>query len=531
MMRCAIYILAVPLVAMAVHSLPAADFQKQEITFNLQAEPRSLDPHVANGIPEAHVILNVIEGLTRTNEKGQAVPAIAREWEVSPDGKTYTFHLRDVKWANGDMVTAQDFVYGWRRCLAPATAGEYAYQLYFVEGAEEFSTGKTADPATIGVTALSTNTLQVRLKNPTSFFPSVLAHYAYSPLNEKWLGAHPNWTTNVQEYPSNGPFRIAEWRRGDRIILEKNPTYYNAQSVKLNRIVMTMITNDSTALLQWQSGKIDVTDSVPLPDIPRLKTEGKYRSEPYLGVYYVAVQNQARPFDDPRVRRAFALSVNRQQIVQAILRGGQKPAFALVPPATSKDGSKDFRETGGDLFRENIAEAKRLLAEAGFPNGRGFPRIKYLFNDREDHRIIAQALQNMWMTALNVRVDLDVQEWKVYLQNRQHHNYQLARAGWIGDYFDPVTFLDMFSSKSGNNDFQYENAAFDNALADAKKTSDAATRNRLMHDAEKRLIADDMAVIPLYFYVKEFVEASNVKGIVRNALGYMYFDQAYVSEK
>jgi len=439
--------------------------------------------------------------------------------------------LREAKWSNAEPVTAQDFVYGWRRCLSPELAGEYAYQIFFVEGAEEFNSGKTTDPATIGVKALDDRTLQVHLKNPTPFFLSALAHYAYSPLKESWVTAHPQWTTTPGEYLCNGPFTLAAWKHNDELTMKKNPNYYNAAKVNLDAVVVTMITLDSTALAQFRAGKVDMTDNVPLPDIPMLKQTGEYNTNSYLGTYYVAFENKTKPFDDPRVRRAFALAINRRQISDAILRGDQKPAYAIVPPGISLEGARDFRDEGGELFREDVKEAKKLMTEAGFPDGRGFPTVKYIYNKLEQHEQIGQALQGMWQSALGVRVELDVQEWKIYQQNRQHHQFQLARAGWIGDYLDPVTFLDMFYSHAGNNDVEYQNHAFDQLLDQSKATTAPAERAKLLHDMEKKVIAEDMAVAPIYFYVNQFLQKPYVKGVTRNALGYIYFDKASVEGK
>ena len=522
---------AVVLAVAAAAFLPraAAGADDRKITYNLGADPRTLDPALANGVPEAHVILNIIEGLTRTDEKGEPVPAMAERWEVSPDGRTHTFHLRDARWMNGEPVTADDFVYGWLRNLDPRTGGEYAYMLFLVEGAEDYNAGKTTDTATVAVRAVNDKTLEVRLKNPTPYFLSALAHYAFAPLKESWVKAHPKFASEPENYPSNGPFTLADWRHGDRLILRKNPAYYNADKVWLDTLVMTTISNESTALLQWEAGESDITDTVPLPDIPRLKAEGKYRSNPYLGVYYVAFQNTRKPFDDPRVRKAFSLAINREQIARAILRGGQPAATALVPPGIQMNG-RDYREAGGSLFKEDVAEAKRLLAEAGYPNGRGFPRVRYLFNDMESHRTIGEALQDMWRTNLGVRVDLDVQEWKVYLQNRKQKNYQMARAGWIGDYLDAITFLDMFTSGSGNNDFGYINPDFDRLVEQAKAETDSTRREKLLREAEQMVIARDMAVAPIYFYLHQYLQKPRVTGVTRNPLGYIYFDRARLDD-
>jgi oligopeptide transport system substrate-binding protein len=501
----------------------------RRITFNLSGEPKTIDPHLATGVLDAYVINELIEGLTTLDEKGLPQPAMAERWDVSPDGKTYTFHLRQAKWTNGEPVTAADFVFGWRRSLAPETASEYAYQVFLVEGAEEYNSGKTKDPATVGVRAIAPDTLEVKLKNPTPYFLSLLAHIAYAPAPEKVVRANPRWASDPATYVGNGPFTLAEWRHNDRIVLKKNPAYYAADSVKLDGIDMTMIANESTALLQWEGGKVDILETyVPLPDVPRLKKEGKLQVAPYLGTYYVAVQNAQKPFNDVRVRKAFALALNRRQITESILRQGQPPALALVPPGITLQDGKDYRKSGGDLFKEDIAEAKRLLAEAGYPNGRGFPRVKYLFNDIQQHRTIGEALQQMWQQNLGVKVDLQVQEYKVYLQNLHAENYQLARAGWIGDFLDPVAFLDMYVTGAGNNDFKYSSAEFDKLVADSRATTDTVARMELLRKAEKKAIGDDMAVIPLFFYIDPFLQKPNIKGVVRNPLGYVYLKGATI---
>lgn len=507
-------------------------FAEQRVVFNLQGEPKTLDPHLATGVLDAYVINQLIEGLTILDEKGQPQPALADKWTVSPDAKTYTFHLRPAKWTTGDPVTAYDFVFGWRRSLAPETASEYAYQVFLVQGAEEYNSGKVKDPASVGVRAISPDTLEVKLKNPTPYFLSLLAHIAYMPLPEKAVRANPKWATDPATYIGNGPFTLAEWRHNDRIVLRKNPNYYAASMVKLDAIAMMMIVNESTALLQWEAGKLDIIETyVPLPDIPRLKQQGKLQVAPYLGNYYVAVQGEQKPFNDVRVRKAFAMALNRRQITESILRAGQPPALALVPPGITLPDGSDYRAKGGDLFKEDVAQAKKLLADAGYPNGRGFPRVKYLFNDVQQHRTIGEAIQQMWQQNLNVHVDLQVQEYKVYLQNLHTENYQIARAGWIGDFLDPVSFLDMFVTGAGNNDFKYSNKDVDKLVADSRATTDTAVRMELLRNAEKKIIGEDMAVIPIYFYIDPFLQKANIKGIIRNALGYLYFRDAYVEPK
>lgn len=493
------------------------------LRFNLAGEPKTLDPHLSTGVLENYVIYQLIEGLMLVDEKGNAKPGMAEKWAVSEDGTSYTFTLRQATWSNGDPVTAQDFVYGWRRCLDPKTAAEYAYQLYPLKGAQEFNTGRSADPGSIGAVAESDRVLTVHLNHPTPYFLPLLSHYAFAPLNEKWVTAHPDWSANPSAYLVNGPFKLKEWRHRDRIILEKNPGYYNAGTVGLDAIDMSIIANESTALLQYETGKLDLLVEVPLPDLPRLKTSKEFHTVPYLGTYYIALNNGQKPFNDARVRKAFAIAIDRTQITRAILRGGQPEAFGIIPPGIEMTGAGDYRKTTGNMFSTNVAEAKKLLAEAGYPNGRGLPPVKYLYNDMEMHRTIAEAMQRMWQVNLGVRVTLQVQEYKTYLQTLHSKNYQMARAGWIADFSDPMAFLDMYESGAGNNNFAYSNAAFDKLLESIRATADPAKRLQQIQSAEKILIGQDMAVIPLYYYVKQYLAKPVVKGVLISPTGTIDF--------
>ncbi len=519
------------LAAMAIFVMAPAAYSAT-VTYNLSGEPKTLDSALATGVLESHVITQLIEGLVRLDENGQATPGTAEKWEISDNKTSYTFFLRDAQWSNGDAVTAGDFVFGWTRTLAPATAAEYAYQLYPVKGAEAYNKGQNSDPAAVGVTVENSKVLTVTLKNPTPYFLSLLGHYAFNPLNEKWVGAHPDWALTPAEYLVNGPFQLAEWRHRDQITLKKNPQYYAADKVRLDEIIMTMISNEATALLQWETGKIDIIEThIPLPDVPRLKKQGVLQTVPYLGTYYVALQHEKKPFDDPRVRRAFALAVDREQITRAILRGGQPEALALVPPGIDIEGVGDYRKSTGDLFKQNVAEAKKLLAAAGYPNGRGLPPVRYTYNDLQMHRTIGEALQRMWLENLGVRVQLQVQEYKVYIQTLHSKNFQTLRAGWIGDFIDPTAFLDMFVSGAGNNSFNYSSDVFDGLLQKSRQTTDTVARTALLRQAEKQLIAEDMAVIPLFYYVNHYLQKPHVKGVVRNPTGTLDFREAYLDSK
>jgi oligopeptide transport system substrate-binding protein len=498
-----------------------------QLIYNLGLEPKTLDPHKATGVKESHVILNILEGLVTLDGNAQPQPGMATHWEMTPDGRKFTFHLRtNAVWNTGQPVTAEDFVFAWRRVVDPATAAPYAEQLFFVEGAEEIATRRQTDHTQLGVRALTSHTLEVTLRDPAPFFPVVVSHYTYLPLPESHLRQHPDWSARPETYLSNGPFTLETWRPNDRIILRRNPKYWNADRVQLDSVLMTMIVSESTALLQFEAGKLDLTEKVPLPDQRRLEQKGMLRLEPYLGTYFVAFHTQVKPFDDPRVRMAFSLAVDRDRLTRAVVRSGSRPARAFVPPGISL-GGQDYRETVGDLIKEDHDKARQLLADAGFPRGRGFPRVRYLTNDLELHRAVSQALQAMWQEVLGVRVELQFKEWKVYLDDKQRGNFQMARYGWIADYTDPISFLGLAASTNSNNHMQFRDEKMDGLLADLRTTIEPSERLQAAAQAERHLI-EQAVVAPLYFYANDILESNRIGGVTRNALGTLCFRRAFV---
>ena len=499
-----------------------------ELVYNLGTEPETLDPVKSSGIPESIVILNCIDTLVTIDDAGRTVPALAESWDVSDDGLTYTFHLREAEWTNGDAVTAGQFVDTWLRALAPETAAQYAYMLYTVAGAEEYNTGKVDDPSTVGLGAPEPRRLIVKLEAPTPHFPSMLAHSTYAPFHRDTVKAGPReWRVNPETYVGCGPFRIAEFKSHNRIVLEKNPTYWDADAVSLERIVMLMIEQESTALAAFEAGQIDVMQRPPLPAVKKLKKDGRLQSAPQIGTYYISFNCEKAPFDDARVRRAFTMAVDRRTITEKITQMGEKPALAFVPFGIA-DIEGDFREVGGDLAVDgDFDEARRLLAEAGYPGGKGLPAISYLYNTKEMHKVIASELQYRWKKELGVEVELRNTEWKVYLRAKRDGDYQIGRGGWIGDYPDPMTFLDTFITASGNNNSHWSNARYDELITGARLEDDPAKRMGMLHEAESVLMKD-LPIAPLYFYVDPFLEKPGVSGIVRTPLGYRYFKRANV---
>lgn len=506
--------------------------QEMVIRMNIGTNPPSLDPRVTTGLPESHVEIALFEGLMRLDEKGNAIPGAAERYEVNDDATVFTFYLRDgLKWSNGDPLTAEDFVWTWKSVLDPLLASEYAYQLYYIKGAEEMNTF-TSDPKwenasdeeikaeferlaqNFGAVALDDKTLRVTLEAPTPYFLSLTAFHVYYPVHRASVEANPEaWFRNPDTLVGNGPFKLVSWTDKDKVIVEKNPNYWGANEVKLDKIEFYLIEEESTATTMFENGELDIIESgVNTAELDRLKEQypNELKILPDLGIYYYLFNVEKEPLNDKRVRQALALAIDRNAIVTQITKGGQVPAYALVPEGIP-EGNGDFRLNGGDFFQEDVEKARQLLAEAGYPNGQGFPTLTILYNTSEGHQRIAEAIQEMWKNNLGINVQLTNQEWGVYLDSRSTGDYEIARAGWIGDYIDPMTFIDMFVTGGGNNDTNWGNAQYDALVNTAKKSADAAERYKAMHEAEA-ILMDEMPIMPIYFYTRVIMVSEDVEG-------------------
>jgi len=488
--------------------------KEQVLRVRYGGEPENLDPEKATGVPEANYLQAMFEGLTELDNDGLPKPAAAEKWEVSPDGLVYTFHLRANKWSNGDPVTAQDFVYAWKRLLNPTTAAEYAYMLFPIKGAEAYNNGKGSADA-VGVKAIDDKTLEVTLEKPTAYFLGVLAHNSAYPVNPKVVEANGDkWAGDIATLVGNGAFKATEWQHGSKLVMVKNDQYWDKDKVKLNKIEWTLVEEAATALSMFENNQLDFVDEPPMMEVERLKKENKLQIAKLIGSYYYEFNTKKAPFDNPKVRKAFALAIDREAIVKEVLHDVHKPLYAWIPYGfTNPETKKDLREEGGDLFKANVEEAKKLLAEAGYPDGKGLPTITLLYNTNESHKAVAEAVQEMWKKNLGVTVELLNQEWKVFLGSRKSGDFQVARAGWIGDYTDPMTFGDYLLTNGGNNYGRYSNPAYDKLIATAQGTLDQNVRMQAMHDAEK-IAMDDMAVAPIYSYSHYFTLNPKVKGLV-----------------
>lgn len=493
---------------------------RAELVFLNGAEPESIDPALITGQPDGRVAYALFEGLTSFDAAGKPQPGVAERWDISPDGHVYTFHLRrDAKWSNGAPVTAHDFLASWRRALAPKTAAEYAYQLYYVRGAKDFNEGKVKDFSGVGLRVVDDFTFEVTLENPTPFFLDLTSFVTLLPVHmptvERCEREGMNWT-KPENIVGNGAFTLDEWRLFDRIRLKRSETYWNKAKIGMASIDVLPSGRPMTAFNFYATGQADLMMDkglAPTSLMNELKGRADFHAAPFLGNYFIRFNAARKPFNDPRVRLAFSLVIDKQLIVDKITRAGEVPAFSLVPPGTAG------YEPPPGLTRDP-ERARTLLAEAGFPGGKGFPVVYYLFKGDSDlDRDIAVELQGMFARELGVTIQLQQQEWKVYLASLSAGDYDLCRSTWVGDYADPNTFMDMFVTDGGNNRTGWSNAAYDKAIEAATREIDPAKRFAIFREAEKLLISEEAPICPLYYYVGiQFYDGERLGGIESNVL-------------
>jgi len=495
--------------------------------YALEAEPATLDPARSTAIPESLVELHIFEGLTRFDAQNQPVPGVAEKWEMSPDGLKYVFYLRNnARWSNGEPVTAQDFEFAWKRVLDPALASENAYMLYPLKNGQAYNEQKaTADE--VGVKAVGEHILEVTLEKPTAYFLSLTSFHAFYPLHRPTVTAQPDtWAGDTATLIGNGPFKISHWVHSGKIEFVKNEQYWDAAAVKLTKMEWPISDSQTTRLAMVENKQADMMVEPPVVEFDRLSQTGLLKISPFIGTYYYVFNTRKAPFDNVKVRTAFALAITREALVNNVVKGGKKPAYAWVAPGLLNPATgSDFRVEGGNFAGEDAALAQRLLAEAGYPGGAGLPPVTLLYNTGELHKSIAEALQAMWKKNLGVDVTLTNQETKVFLASRAQGEFQIARASWVGDYADPMTFMDVF--KDPTNDAKYNNPAYNSLIEQAQATVDQTVRMTAMHTAEKMLF-DEAVIIPIYFTTQPLVAQPYVKGYFWSVLGLADFKTAYI---
>jgi oligopeptide transport system substrate-binding protein len=481
------------------------------------SEPQGIDPHIVTGVPEHHILISLCEGLTipNPNPKGSDgyIPGTAESWTISDDGKEYIFKLnKNAKWSNGDSVTAYDFVWSWKRILTASLGSQYPDMLYYLVGAYEYHNGEIDNFDEVGVKALDSHTLKVNLKNPTPFFIGLLSHYSTWPVHKETVlkfgdidDRNGEWT-RPGNFVCNGPFQLKTWELNNKIVVEKNPYYYDASMVRLNEIHYYPVSNVMTEDRMFRAGQLHLTSSMPTQKCPIYIEEKNpnLKIDPYMGTYFYRINTENETLSDVRVRKALAYSIDRQLLVDKVTQCGQIPAYSFTPP-----GSNGYQPSTEIPY--NPVLAKQLLTEAGYSPENPFPKLEILFNTNEGHRKVALAIQQMWQNELGIEVELVNQDWKVYLSREMVGDFQISRAGWIGDYEDPNTFLDLMRPNRGNNKTGWENMDFDALVEEANTINDQEKRYELLNEAEKILI-DNMPIIPLYTYVRVYQLSPDVKG-------------------
>ncbi|WP_302537662.1 peptide ABC transporter substrate-binding protein [Clostridium saudiense] len=516
----------------------ASDTVKQELVFNLGADPETIDPTINTASEASTVILNAFECIMTLDENDNAVEGAAESVEVSDDGLVYTIKLRkDGKWSDGEPVVADNFKYSWVRALTKENAAEYAYQLYYIKNAEKYYNGEaTADE--LGINVIDDYTLEVTLEAPTTYFPQLLAFPTYAPLREDIVSADPEgWATKPETYVTNGAFKLVQWDMKDQLVFEKNENYWNKDSIKLDKLTFKLVTDDTTAYSELQAGNFDVVNSVPTNEIEPGQEAGLVHVSPKLGTYYFGInvgkqddmaEDVKTALSNKLVRQAINLAIDRQEIIDNVGKAEQVAAYSFVPegiynPDGTEFADKEYYDPSD--MDGNIEKAKELLKEAGYENGEGLPTIELMYNSEGAHKDICQILQEN-LAKIGINIELANQEWAVFLNTRQQGGYEIARQGWIGDYSDPMTFLDLFVTGGGNNDSGYSNPEYDALIAATKVETDPDKRKEQLREAED-ILMDDMPILPIYYYTTVMGWNENVKGIQVSVLGTVYLQGAY----
>lgn len=503
-------------------SLSKTRYEPNTLRINIANEPPSLDWHVSTDSTSFDVVSNLMIGLTQYKSDLSCAPACAKSWEISADGKHYVFHLRDdVKWSDGKPLKARDFEYAWQRMLNPATGAPYAFFLYDIENAYEYNTGAIKDFSKVGVKATDDHTLEVKLKKAASYFINLTAICPSYPQRQDVIEKYGNRWTEAGKMVTNGPFLLKDWMHEYKIELSANPSFFEGKT-KIDTLKMFMIPEQATAFALYENDQLDFIDnrSFPTPDVFNNRNSPEYRNVPLLRNNYIGFNVTKKPFDDRKVRLAVSMSIDRN-IFPKILRRQEKPSYTWIPP-----GLLGYADDSGPKF--DPVRARKLLAEAGYPNGKGFPAISVLYPSREDARLVMEAIQDQLKQNLNIHVDLMNQEWKVYLQTLRRDAPPMFRSSWGADYPDPETFANIFTSHNGNNDTSFKNPIYDRLVAQAAGEPDKKKRAELYSQADRLLCSDQAAIACTYLATQNAMVKPWVHGIDLNSLDLQFFKEVRI---
>lgn len=522
-------LLCVPLAVALLSLAPACSWRKTAVEkgnadkvlhLGNLTEPADLDPHVIGSRQDANIVMALFEGLVQYDPRtAEPVPAVAERWETTAGEMTWTFHLRrDARWSNGDPVTAHDFVFAYRRILAPALAATSASLLYVLKNAQPLNAGMLTDFSQLGAHAADDHTLLLTLEHPVPYLLTMLCHVAWYPLHRPTLERHggterrgTGWT-RLGKLVGNGCFSLAEWRPRQFVRVTRNLHHWDRDHTRLNAVVFHPIESEDAEERAFRAGQLHVTSTMPISKIAAYQREQSpfYEPHTFLATYFLRFNVEKKPLDDRRVRRALSLAIDRERFVREVLKGGQTPARHLTPP-----------NTAGFTARAQVSfdpeQARALLASAGFPDGRGFPRLELLYSSTEANRTVAEALQQMWRKELNLAIALRNQDPRGQTESMQSGDYQIARFAWVGDYLDPSTFLRLLTADNGNNATRWRSAEYDRIFDDADRLSNQELRYELYQRLEE-ILAEESPVAPVYFYTRNNLRRPEVRGWHGNLL-------------
>lgn len=509
---------------------------EKELKVQIGPNPETMDPALNSAVDGGNMLLEAFECLLIVDQDGQLQPGQAESWETSDDGLTWTFTLRDgLKWSDGSDLTANDFVYSWKRVCDPNTAAPYAETvLGMVKGYDEAIAGNTD---ALGVSAPDDKTLVVELSNPCTYFGSLAAFATLSPVQEATIEANGDaWATKADTYVSNGPFYMTEFELGSHITFSKNPNYWNADAIKLDKLTFALIEDSNAAYSAYQSGELLMIKDVPTEEIPSLEGQDDYYVDPIIGTYYLSLNLNREPFNNADVRKALSLAIDRKYVAETLMQGTYTAATSFMGPGWVDTDGSDFQANANDgkpyidndNYEANLEEAKKLLADAGFPNGEGLPQITYSTNDTGYHKVVAEYLQQAW-AELGIDLKVETVEWASFTPMRRNGDYDSSRNGWVGDYTDPSNMLELLYSTNGNNDGKYNNPEFDAAIDESRATTDPEARSAALHKAED-IMMEDTACIPVAYYNDFWLQSDKITGMWHSAYGYWHFEYADIAE-
>ena len=514
----------------------SADSGEKILSVQIGPNPETIDPALNSTVDGGNMLLHAFECLLTIDQEGQVAEGQAEKWESSDDGLTWTFQLRDgLKWSDGSDLTANDFVYSWKRVCDPNVASPYVDTvLSMVEGFDEAVAG---DLDALQVEATDDKTLVVKLSAPCTFFDKLAAFATLSPVQQATVEANGDkWATAPETYISNGPFYIAEWVPSSYLLMRKNENYWNKDAVKLDGIRFNLIEDANAAYSAYKTGEILMIKDVPTEEIPSLRENEDFYVDPIIGTYYLSLNLNREPFNDPKVRKAMSLAIDRDYVADTLMQGTYSAAGNFIGPGWLDTDGSEFMENanGGQPYMDNsdyeanLEEAKQLLADAGYPNGEGLPSLKYSTNDIAYHKVVAEYLQQAWAD-IGMDIQVEIVEWASFTPLRRNGDFDSSRNGWVGDYSDPSNMLDVLFSSNGNNDGKYNNADYDAAMKEARKTIDPEKRSAALHKAED-ILMEDMGCIPIAYYNDFWLQSSKVTGSWHSVFGYWHFMYADIAE-